>query len=166
MDLLQISVGLAVVFLIAYSYFAMVVSRWMQPTRLDVVSVGDELLESLDVPDDVKRHVDAICSQLNSRSLSWILVVGIPIRILMPSFWRKRKLSGKAQPAMSARNQRKYRFVSHSGVLCILANSPFAAVLVFIEIVILGILRRPVGAAVRAVAKDKSPFPPVRSYAT
>lgn len=141
----------AVVVLCTYSYGALIINRWMHLTRIDVIDVGNDLLDSPDVSEDIKDVVEAICASLNSSHMAWMLAIFLPLRTLSPTFWKSPKVNVQLTDREIAK---KYRFVVRSGIPCVLANSPLAGVIVAIEVLILSMLKMPVGAALRALARD------------
>lgn len=147
---LAISVGIVM----AYMYLSARLTRFVQPMRIDVVDAAESLIADPEVPENVKKSVDAISNCLLVGRVGWLFVLLFPIRSVI---FRLRGRRNQAQAtALTSVQQKKYRFVQSVGMFCIFANSPMVLLIAGIEIAIMVAIRAPVGGVTRSIVRENA----------
>ena len=131
--------------LAAYSYLAIRLSKTAQPLRIKIAENIEDLLCDESIPQTVRDDLDTLGDRLLSRKLAWQIVLTFPIGVYFA-------IKGNGSENRLVRSHSRYKEIGGvflEGIMCIMANSPLAALLFAFEVVILMLLAVPLGRSAR-----------------
>jgi hypothetical protein len=130
-----------------YHFLRARIAVLLQPLRLELAETGETLIADETIPADYRDSIELILHLAYSAGAAWMLVAAYPyvsLKMLRRSQDRNDPLAG-----LSAEKRRALSFVIRVGTISIFANSPLAAFIFMLEI----LLFRPIGRTMRQAIK-------------
>lgn len=123
--------------ILGYIYIGVRLRQFVQPLRLEVAQVGEELLADPKTPDRVKRELRTIMNHSFSVRLAVLIVVLFPL--LWLTNW-KRDSGSHPLDRLDSEDRMEAVGVYRKGIICIVANTPITMLLFLIEMLIFQIV--------------------------
>lgn len=135
-----VAVGAA---LAVYQFAKYRLSQMVHPIRLELVDLVAEISDDETVPPRIKAALETILDNLLSNWAAWSLA----LRILPSALFRRKERQDivDMMKRIPESKRRRILYVYRAGTLCVLANSPFAALLFLAQGFLIQVLAASIG---------------------
>ena len=142
-----LSVGAAIAL---YCWISNRMTHLLHPMRMELVALGDKLLDSDRLSDDDVDHINFKLDNAYSSFLAWVFAATIPIASIAVMYDR---FKGRPDPTDDFPEEIRadYRKFFRLSFVSTVGNSPAASLICFVELVIIELLLFPAGRTIREV---------------
>lgn len=138
----------AIAVLAFYSWVCNRATALLHPTRMEIVALGDKMLDDTRVSEEVSNRISATMDSAYSTGLGWVFTLSMPFAAVAAIYDAAR---GRPDPVsdVPADLTEDYRRFMRLSFFSIVGNSPLASLICSIEVLILAAFVAPLGRILR-----------------